>query len=134
MARNIEKIKFNALDTSTNEYIEYNEWLKDEGFIHNNESISKFLEEHFGCAILQYVEFNDKNNNEIYEDNILKIIYNGVENIATVESFKGTYCLDFSKGNIVDLNLEKEQRYLPLSYVYDSVSSDFEIISNSSVN
>lgn len=128
MARDIGKIKFNALDTNTNEYIKYDDWRNENGYKHNNESLGKFLDEHFGCTILQYVEFNDKNGNEIYEDNKVKIIFKDVENIATVESYRGTFCFKFESGNIIPENTEDTKKYLPISYIMDSVTDDVEII------
>ena len=79
---------------------------------------------------LEYTKINDKNNEEIFNQDKVKINFNNVDNIAIVELFRGTFCLNFIKGNIVDVNLKKEEKYLPLSYVKDSVSNDIEIVKN----
>lgn len=98
MARNIKNIKFNAVDTDNNDYVEYQDWLSDEGFTHNNESLSKFLDEHFGCTLLEFTEHHDKNKKEIFEDDIL--ITNNQK--MKVIKLRGAFALEFESGDFYE--------------------------------
>lgn len=66
------EIKFNAVDTDRNIVYKYNEWFEEEGTEEfHNENLGKFLDEHYGCKLLQYTGLKIKNQ-EVYESDIVK--------------------------------------------------------------
>ena len=121
--RDLNKIKFNAVDFDEKDYIEYDVWLDDANYVHNLEAMSKFFDEHFGCKMLQCTNYKDINNNDIYELNKVKITIDEKEDsIAYVVYLNSDFVFKIISGDLLNYDI------LPVSYIIDTTSAKIEII------
>ena len=122
LLRDINIIKFNAIDIETKDYVDYNEWLNENGLKHSLESVSKFFDEFFGYSLVQFSGHKDIKDKEIFELNKLKFTIKDEVSYGTVVVKKTDFCVQIEKGACQEFNI------LPLSYLLETVKAKVEIL------